>query len=333
MRRALTPLALLAAFWAALWLTSPDERLPPQSAIRPGFPPDLPVERIDSWLLAREAGVPGLIEGTDKTVVWAGAPGRRTPLALVYLHGFSASRGELEPVPQVVAAALGANLFLTRLAGHGQGGAALGRVRAADWALDLDEAVGLGRRLGSRVVLIGTSTGGSLAALAAADPALREGLAGLVLVSPNFGLHSAQARVLDLPHVRRWLRWVAGTERGFDPQSSEHARAWTTRYPVEAMIAMRAVQRQAAAADYAGIDLPVLALLAEGDTVVDPAATRRVLAGWGGPVRIEVIEGADHRDQHVIAGRILSPSTTDRVAGLIAGWIAELEPARAPPLP
>jgi alpha-beta hydrolase superfamily lysophospholipase len=89
---------------------------------------------------------------------------------------------------------------------------------------------------------------------------------------------------------------------------------------------MRAVQRQAGTADYSGVRLPLLVLLAEGDQVVDPAATRRVVAGWGGPARLEVIVGADDPAQHVIAGRILSPSTTEQVAALIAGWIAELGP-------
>jgi hypothetical protein len=70
--------------------------------------------------------------------------------------------------------------------------------------------------------------------------------------------------------------------------------------------------------------MPLLVLLAEGDQVVSPAATRAAVATWGGPARIEVIAGADDPSQHVIAGRILSPSTTARVAEIIAGWIAEL---------
>lgn len=324
MRRLLFLLAALAAALAGLWLAAPVDRLPRQAEITPAFPPELPVVMIDDWLRAREAQFPDLTPGTEKTVVWAGEPGTRTPIALVYLHGFSATRAEIEPVPQLVARALGANLFLTRLAGHGRPGAALAQATTADWALDLDEAVGLGRRLGARVVLIGTSTGGSLAALAALDPALAGDIAGIVMISPNFGLQSDLAWMLDLPFGRQWLPAIMGRERAFEAQNPDHARYWTTRYPTEALFAMRAVQRQAGAADYGAARMPLLVLLAEGDQVVNPDATRAVVARWGGPARIEVIEGADDPAQHVIAGRILSPSTTASVAELIAGWIAEL---------
>lgn len=327
MRRLLFLIAAMAAAALGLWLSDPGDRLPRQAAILPAFPPDLPLEVIDDWLRAREGVFPDLTPGTEKLVLWADAPATRTPLALVYLHGFSATRAEIEPVPQRIARALGANLFLTRLAGHGRPGEALGRVTTEDWALDLDEALGLGRRLGRQVVLIGTSTGGSLAALAALDPDLRTGLAGVVLVSPNFGLRSRQAWLLDLPHARRWLPALMGRERSFEPRNPDHERFWTTSYPTTALFPMRAVQRQAGAADYSGADLPLLVLMAEGDTVVDPEATRRVAAGWGGPVTLEVITGAEDPDQHVIAGRILSPGMTDPVAARIAGWIAELPPA------
>lgn len=324
MRRLLFLLAALAAAAAGLWLAAPVDRLPRQSEITLAFPPDLPTAMIDDWLRARETQFTDLTPGAEKTVVWAGEPGARTPFALVYLHGFSATRAEIEPVPQLVARALGANLFLTRLAGHGRPGAALAQASTTDWALDLDEAVGLARRLGTRIVLVGTSTGGTLAALAALDPALARDIAGIVMISPNFGLQADLAWMLDLPFGRHWLPAVMGAERSFEPQNPDHARYWTTRYPTEALFAMRAIQRQAAAAEYAGARMPLLVLLAEGDTVVDPAATRAAVARWGGPARIEVIEGADDPGQHVIAGRILSPSTTDRVAEIIAGWIAEL---------
>lgn len=324
MRRFLFVLAALAAAAAGLWAAAPVDRLPRQAEILPAFPPDLPTATIDDWLRAREGVFSDLVPGTEKTVVWAGEAGARTPFALVYLHGFSASRAELEPVPQRVARALGANLFLTRLAGHGRPGAALGQVTTEDWALDLDEAVGLGRRLGTRVVLVGTSTGGTLAALAATDPALSRDVAGVVLVSPNFGLQSGMAWMLDLPFADRWLPALMGAERSFTPQNAEHARYWTTTYPTEALFPMRAVQRQASGTDFAAATMPLLVLLAEGDSVVSPAATRAALASWGGPVTIEVIEGADHPEQHVIAGRILSPSTTQRATEIIAGWIAGL---------
>lgn len=69
----------------------------------------------------------------------------QTPLAVVYLHGFSATHRETAPLSEQVAAALGANLYLTRLQGHGLGSAALGAASAESWVKDADRAMAIGR--------------------------------------------------------------------------------------------------------------------------------------------------------------------------------------------
>ena len=91
--------------------------------------------------------MPGLGPGCEKHVVWAGEPGVRTPVSLLYIHGFSATGQELRPLPDLVAADLGANLHFTRLTGHGQDGAAMGRATLADWTRDMAEALEIARYL------------------------------------------------------------------------------------------------------------------------------------------------------------------------------------------
>jgi alpha-beta hydrolase superfamily lysophospholipase len=102
------------------------------------------------------------------------------------VHGFSATRQEIAPVPERVAAALGANLFETRLAGHGRERDGLVDVRAEQWLDDGRELLGVGRALGERLTLIGTSTGATLALALASHPDFRV-VDSLVLISPNFG--------------------------------------------------------------------------------------------------------------------------------------------------
>ena len=82
------------------------------------FAPREPLD-LDSYLRDREAVVGGITPGTEKRILWAGAAGARTDWAVVYLHGFSATSEEIRPVPDRVAAGLGANLYFTRLAGYG----------------------------------------------------------------------------------------------------------------------------------------------------------------------------------------------------------------------
>ena len=121
---------------------------------------------LDGWLAEREAAVAGLKDGAQKEIVWADpATKARTPLAIVYIHGFSATKWETRPLPDKVAAGLGANLFFTRLTGHGGDGAMLASASMNDWINDVAEAIAVGERIGEKIVIIGASTGGTLAAL------------------------------------------------------------------------------------------------------------------------------------------------------------------------
>lgn len=279
--------------------------------------------RIEAWLAAREAEVPGVVPGLEKRVVWAGSAGRVTPVSLVYLHGFSASSEEVRPLPDLVAAALGANLFYTRLAGHGRGSAAMAEPSVRDWVDDLAEAVAVGGVLGERVYLIGTSTGGTLAAVAANDPALSQRIAGVVLISPNFGVNHRFAGLLTWPLARYWLPLVLGQEVGFTPLNEAHGRFWTARYPVQALLPMAALTKAAAKLDYFTVATPSLFVFSSDDTVVSVPAIREMSGQWGGPmvaVERQMGEG-DDPFSHVIAGDVLSAGQTEDTARIIAEWI------------
>lgn len=305
----------------ALWLFAPEE---PVDRVISFDEASLPADAADlpGWLAGREARFADIRPGEEKRIVWAGAPGAKTPLAVIYIHGFSASSEEIRPVPDDVAAALGANLFFTRLAGHGRSGPAMAEPVAGDWIEDMAEAIAIGRRLGERVLVIATSTGGTLAAIAATDPVLSRDMAGIVMISPNFGVRRLEGRLLDLPFLRFWGPWVTGPELGFEPANEGQARHWTTRYPTLAVMPMSGLVAHARGLDYHAVQVPLLVLLSPEDQVVDPARTRALVAGWGGPVRLEErhMGPGDDNYSHVLAGDILSPGQTDAVVGLILGW-------------
>ncbi len=130
--------------------------------MRDAAPPRDPAA-LDDWLRDRESRYDDLVPGTERRIVWVD-PGDPAPteLAVVYLHGFSATHRETASLTERVAASLDANAYLTRLTGHGRPGRALGRARAEHWFRDTAEAVEIGRRIGRRVVLLGVSTGGAL---------------------------------------------------------------------------------------------------------------------------------------------------------------------------
>ncbi len=323
MRRLRLPLAVLAALLVALVALGPYEPV----AVDVRFDPARLSGGVSDYLTEREAQVPGLRPGAQKRVIWARAPEERTDLALVYFHGFSSGPEEIRPVPDEVAAALGANLVYTRFAGHGRDGAALAEARVQDWMTDAAEALAIGRAVGREVVVIATSTGGTIAAAAAAQPRMARDVKGVVLVSPNFGLRDPRAPLLTWPGARYWLPLVAGRTRSFEPLNAAQARHWTTEYPVAALFPMAAIVRHVSGLDHGQIGVPALLYYADADTVVDPAATDEVMEAWGGPVTRAVPElgaGVDPKG-HIVAGDILSPANTQAAARVMTDWIRGLD--------
>lgn len=272
-----------------------------------------------------EANVAGIREGAAKQIVWAFPRSKaRTPIAIVYVHGFSATAQETRPLPDLLARDLGANLFFTRLTGHGQNGEALAQASVNDWINDFAEALAVGKAIGEKVIVIATSTGGSLATWAAAQPALAGDMDALVLISPNYRLKAAGSFLLSQPWGLQFAEFLIGPERSYEPRNADHAKYWTTRYPTRALMPMAAAVGLANSVFPQNISVPALFIYAPDDAVVDQAATAEKAAKWAAPhAIIEVTDSADP-SQHVIAGDILSPNTTGRLAAETAAWIRGL---------
>lgn len=306
---------------AGFWFLAPREPVDTTVAFDPAVIGNDP----DAYLLRSEADIPNLRPNAQKEIVWAFPASRaKTPLALVYVHGFSATKAETRPLADQIAKALDANLFYTRLTGHGRNPAALEQARVNDWLNDLAEAIAIGRTIGNRVIVIGTSTGGTLATLGATIPGLMDNVQGLVLISPNFGLQNRWAFLLNIPYARTILPRIGGATHGFEPVNREQAENWTTRYPIGALAPMAALIRTTLAANWSGISIPALALFSPDDRIADPTATETVLASWGAPTMTVTVPASGDPQNHVIAGHILSPETTDALAERISAWISAL---------
>ena len=278
---------------------------------------------VDAYLAEREASVPDLRPGEAKAVVWADSETRaRTPIALVYLHGFSADRHEVDPLVSRIAEALGANVFYTRLKGHGRDGAAMAEAMVEDWLDDVAEAVAVGAVLGERVVLLGTSTGGTLAVWAAARPETDGRVAALVVISPNFQPRDKSSRILLWPWGGQIARLVVGGERCFEPATAEEALHWTVCYPTSALLPMMALVEQVRTMPLDGLTVPTLVVYSREDAVVDPEETRLAFARLGSSSK-QLVEISASQDpaQHVIAGDIMSPGTTDEIARSILDFL------------
>ena len=280
-----------------------------------------PLEDLGNWLAERESEVPHLKPGNAKRLIWPSDMPRKAPLSVVYVHGFSASPMEVEPVTSNLAAALRAPFHATRLTGHGQDGAALAAATFQDWRSDVTEALAIGRAIGERVLVIGCSTGCTLLTLAMADGAK---VAGAIMLSPNFGLRSAAGeRLLNAPFSRYWAPFVAGRERSFESHSPLHDARWTLRYPTTALYPVAHAMRAVRGKDLSGIKAPTLFVMNEGDGTISPDAARAVMARWGRPVTAHYVTMGPDEDPeaHVLAGDAVWAGQNDATLSLLSDWI------------
>ncbi len=307
---------------ALLWVFGPRELVETDIT----FDPASLGEDLDAYLAAAEARFDDITPGVEKRIIWAGEVGQKTPLAVIYLHGWSATSEEIRPVPDRVAASLGANLYYARLTGHGQDGAALAAASAGAWLEDAAEAMAIGRRLGARVIVIGTSTGGTLLAAIAADPVLGEGLAGAAFVSPNFQVADSSGPLLTLPFARAYIPLLGGETRSWQGLNAQHDLYWTTSYPTVAVLPMAALVKYVRGLDYGDVTVPGLFIYTMQDTVVSHVATEQVAGSWGGAVTVvnPVVPADEPGGVHVLAGDIVSPARTDLAVSTLLDWVLGL---------
>ncbi|TPK70133.1 alpha/beta hydrolase [Mesorhizobium sp. B2-4-15] len=295
-------------------------RVPVDTTIH--FNPSVIGDDPQAYVAKVEAGVPGIREGLEKEIIWTNPMVHaKTPLSIVYIHGFSASKGEVRPLPDEIADRLDANLFYTRLTGHGEDGAAMTQGSVNAWINDYEEALAVGRAIGDKVIVISTSTGGSLAAWAATQPGASEGVAAIAFISPNFGVKASGAEMLTMPWGKQIAELVAGKERSFVPHNALHEKFWTTSYPIAATMPMQALTELAYGAPVEKATIPALFIFSDMDKVVRPERTREIAARWAGAHELVPMESTGDPDNHVLAGDALSPSTTAFLVQRIAVWI------------
>ena len=280
---------------------------------------DRPLAELDDYLQRREDRFSDIRDGCEKKIIWHDGQVRR-PLAIVYLHGFSASRAELSPVCETVASHLQANLFFTRLAGHGLDGSALAETSVNDWFNDTCEALAIGQRLGHRLIVIGNSTGATLATwLALSRPSA---VSAYVLLSPNFAVRHRLEPLFRLPLA--WLvpSLLSSTYYGGDLTTPAQEQCWTNNYPLLALGPMLELVHTIARSDLSRIVSPVLMLVNKNDAVVKTRTTIKLAKQLTGYQQIEVID-CDDPQHHILAGDLVAPRNNDLVTTTILRFIEQ----------
>ncbi|HVS97639.1 MAG TPA: alpha/beta hydrolase [Puia sp.] len=217
-----------------LYLEGPKPDAPVYDRVMPVVPAD--PTALENFIAGHEA-VHKLKPDNEARIVWADSSRKKTPYAIVYLHGFSASQGEGDPVHRDIAGKYGCNLYLSRLAEHGIDTAdAMVNLTAEKLWSSAQLALAIGQQLGDKVILMGTSTGGTLALqLAAAYP---DRVAALVLLSPNIAINDPNAWLLNDPWGLQIAHLVTGSDYiiSKDDYGPLYRQYWYPKYRTEAVV-------------------------------------------------------------------------------------------------
>ena len=234
-----------------------------------------------------------------------------TEYALVYLHGFSASQEEGNPVHRNLAKTFGCNLYLARLAEHGidTSDALLNYTAEGLWQT-AKEAYAIGKKLGKKVILMGTSTGGTVALqLAAAFPEI----AGIILYSPNIAINDPNAWLLNNPWGLQIARLVKGSNFNTAGQDdSTYKKYWNHTYRLEATVQLQELlETTMVPATFGAVRQPVLALYyfkdeSNQDKVVKVSAIQKMMQELGTPDSLKRSVAMANAGNHVLASPIVS---------------------------
>lgn len=281
----------------------------------------VPSSQLDEYLEQEESKFKDIVPGTEKKIFWANNNKEQTEYSIVYIHGFSASRPEMMPLPQMLASDLKANIFYTRLSGHGRGSEPFSQVNANDWLNDAVEATEIGQKIGKKVIIVGSSTGCTLATWIASQEKYKSSLASLIFISPNFFPNNKMTNIFLYPAGLALAKLIYGKERIWQPKNEGIAKYWTHQYKWEAITPMMTLVKYVQEIPMQKIVTPSLFLYTEQDKVIDPNEVIKKFNELGSTSKR--LKNLSQIPDHVMAGDLYSPETTDTVYKEIKDFLTE----------
>lgn len=185
----------------------------------------------------QEAANPLIKPDNQARIVWADSTQKKkTPVSLVYLHGFGASQAEGAPVHTMLAERYGCNLYLARLKEQGiESDSAFKSLTAADLLASAREAVSIGYALGERVIIVSTSTGSTLALKIASE---HPKLAGLIMYSPLIAPRDEQLYLLNQPWGVQAMETSLGADHLINERTGLTKQYWSRYYHINGYVTL-----------------------------------------------------------------------------------------------
>jgi esterase/lipase len=178
--------------------------------------------------------------------------------------------------------------------------------------------------LGKKVILVGTSTGGTVALkLAATYPEINS----LILLSPNVAINDKNAWLLNNPWGLQIARKVVGgDERKVDDRTDEYKKYWYTNYRLESLVELEEfIESSMVKTTFQKVKQPVLMLYyykneLEQDPVVRVDAMLKMFDELGTPNNLKRKVAIPNAGNHVMGSYITSkdlPGVEKAIEGFV----------------
>ncbi|APG61355.1 alpha/beta hydrolase [Christiangramia salexigens] len=285
----------------------------------PEYSNELPVLATDLKILERdinasEDSMP-VRKDNQARIIWQNNLQKKTEYSLIYLHGFAGSYRDGYPVNQNIADTLNANLFLSRWAGHGLiPPASLDNFTPENAWSSAKEALAIGNRIGDKVIILSTSTGGTLAVkLAAAFP---DKVFAIINLSPNFEDDMPGTFVLNSPWGYDIAKLISfGESKKISHKKPIARQYWDTIYPAKALVDLQVLVQSTVKKEILyKVECPVLTLyyhenFLEEDQHVEVSVYPEIYKKLGTPDSLKVLRSLKTPGTHFIGSDIKSKDT------------------------
>lgn len=193
---------------------------------------------LENWIAEKEAKLADLKLGNQAEIIWANDSLKaKTPFALVYLHGFSASRQEGAPIHEAFAKRYGMNLYLSRLEDHGRLDTnSFYHLTPDNYLQSAEEAIDIGKKIGEKVIVMSCSTGGTLSIILAAAG---ENIHSMILYSPNIDIYDPNSNLLLFPWGKQLANIVMGGEHNRIVYDTIAQKYWNSVYHTNSLFALK----------------------------------------------------------------------------------------------
>jgi len=292
-----------------VYLLGPRPESPAYSSALPAVPSE--AASLETYVSTNEARH-NLKPNNEARIVWFDSSKTKTAYSIVYLHGFSASQEEGKPIHTNIAKEFGCNLYLSRLAGHGiDTTEPMINLTADELWESAKQALEIGKQIGDKVILMATSTGGSLALKLAAD--YPTDVYALVLMSPNVALSNDKAYLLNNPWGLQIARAVVGSRYVTATDSTPlYKQYWYWHYPLESTVQLEEFLETSMTKNvFEKVKQPTLMLYyykdeTHQDSVVSVSAMLKMYNEIGTPPNEKIKEAMPDVGDHVMGSYIKS---------------------------